>query len=48
MPEVEGEEKRAGQLELELQASREETESLKREKDDLEQNVRPSHREKER
>ena len=39
MPEVEGEEKRAGQLERELEASREETESLRREKENIEQNV---------
>ena len=39
MPEVEGEEKRAGQLERELESSREETESLRREKENMEQNV---------
>ena len=41
VPEIEGEGRRAGQLERELHTSREEAETLRREKEDLEQNVSP-------
>ena len=40
VPEAEEEGRKAGQLEEDLQASMEQTETLKKEKEDLEQNVR--------